>query len=153
MVLDRIEKLGLYLSADKMEKLRPVLSRLNENSEEGKYEVDGDNIFIKVLSYDTKADLAECRNEAHNAYIDIQVTLAGVEGIGVFERSALTPCDDYNEQKDVIHYTVTGAAMIADLCVAPGYFALLYPHEAHRPKETIDPKRTHIKKFVIKIKL
>ena len=84
MVLDRIEKLGLYLSADKMEKLRPVLSRLNENSEEGKYEVDGDNIFIKVLSYDTKADLAECRTEAHNAYIDIQVTLAGVEGIGVF---------------------------------------------------------------------
>lgn len=153
MVLDRIEKLGLYLSADKMEKLRPVLSRLNENSEEGKYEVDGDDLFIKVLSYDTKDNPADCRTEAHNAYIDIQVTLSGVEGIGVFERSALTPCDDYDEKKDVIHYTAAGEAMIADLCVAPGYFALLYPHEAHRPKETVDPKRTHIRKLVIKIKL
>ena len=49
MVFDKIENLGKYLDADKMAKLAPVIAQLTPDCEERKYEVDGDNIFIKAF--------------------------------------------------------------------------------------------------------
>ena len=153
MVFDKIENLGKYLPADKMAKLAPVIAQLTPDCEERKYDVDGDNIFIKAMSY-TAIDPAECKIEAHDKYIDIQVTITGSEGISVFERDALDISVPYDEAKDMLKLTAgENVYPVAHVAVNAGYFAMLWPHEAHRPKEIACPLRKEIKKYVIKVKI
>jgi len=153
MVFDKIENLGMYISADKMAKLAPVIAKLTPDCEEGTYEVDGDNIYIKAMSY-TAIDPEECKIEAHDKYIDVQVTITGCEGISVFERDALEVSVPYDPSKDMLKLKAdSNVPALAKVAVKSGYFAMLWPWEAHRPKELVCPKCADIKKYVIKIKL
>lgn len=154
MVYDRIENLGKYLSKDVMDKLAPVLEGIRPGCEERRYDVDGDNCFVKVMSYDTIADKEQCKIEAHDKYIDIQVTMEGIEGISVFERSELEVSVPYDEAKDMLKLKAPeGVYPYASLSVLPGHFAMLMPNEAHRPKENVCPDHINVKKYVIKVKL
>ena len=112
MVFDRIENLGKYLPADKMAKLAPVIAQLTPDCEERTYEVDGDNMFIKAMSY-TAIDPKDCKIEAHDKYIDIQVTITGSEGISVFERDALSVSVPYDEAKDMLKLALNGIICVS----------------------------------------
>lgn len=48
---------------------------------DGRYELDGDNVFINVMRYDTKAD--NPTPERHEKYIDIFYLLEGEEEVAV----------------------------------------------------------------------
>lgn len=152
MVFDRIEHLGNYLDAERYQKLAPILAKINPDTPDGKIEVDGDNMYISVQSYQA-LPAEQCRIEAHDRYIDIQSVISGCEGVGIFRRADLTLKVSYNDQKDVMFFETKGAVPIARVAVYPRYFVKLEPQEAHNPKQQADPNEPWIRKFVIKLKV
>ena len=148
MVFERLEHLLYYLPAYRTE-INGFLSVLSADMKDGEYPIAGSDVFARVLSYFTKPERA-CIIEAHDAYIDIQSTLVGAEGIGIFSRDSLRQKSDIDKERDVIYFL--DVEPLFTVKVNEGYFAMIFPHEAHRP-ETMVKQPEKIKKFVIKIKM
>lgn len=122
------------------------LSKLND----GKYEIDGEKNFAMVSSYMSK-ERSECRAETHRKYIDVQFIVEGEELMGY---CALNPVleieEDCAEERDAIFYK----ALIpeSDIILSQGMYAVIYPHDVHRPCCFLDqPQR--VKKVVIKVSI
>ena len=124
------------------------MEKIDANSAEGITPIDND-AYIRVMSYPTK--LAEnAKIEAHDVYVDIQFTLSGAEGISVYARENM---EIVNVKPEKDFYEYGGEAPLqAYAANYPGYFTLIFPHEAHRPQESIDRKCSVVKKGVVKIK-
>ena len=149
MIYAKISDLSKYLEQDVYTKINSFLEQVDENTPEGRYEIWGDKVYARVMSYDTGLP-EECRIEAHNKYIDIQATIVGAEGIGVYEREQLSEKGSYQQDKDVVFFEGTDAIMIAHTVNIPGYFTMLFPEDAHRPQERV-LEIEKVKKFVIKV--
>lgn len=150
MIIDKIANLKKYLSAGVYQRLIGVLSKIDADTPEGTYEIDGD-MFIKVMSYDLH-EKEECKIEAHNEFIDIQSTIVGVEGIGIFDRNELVTSVPYSSEKDVLFFFREEAKLKNNLAIYPNEFILLFPEEAHSPKQRALSHIQHVKKFVIKLR-
>jgi len=108
MVLDSLQNSSRYTS------LHPLFAKAFEyiNSvnldtlEDGKFEVDGDNIKAIVSNKNGVTAEDSCAKfECHNNYIDIQVCIKGEETMGWKPRhKCVTPNGDYNDVKDVQLY-------------------------------------------------
>lgn len=150
MVHDRLEHIGMYLPMEYRSRIKDFLAQISVDMPEERFELDGDTVYARIMSYPTKL-AAGCTIEAHNVYVDIQFTLTGGEGIDVFPRSELSEMtadaakDFYTFQADMAPQT--------SLANTPGWFTMLFPHEAHRPQESLDGKCAVVKKGVIKIKM
>jgi beta-galactosidase beta subunit len=83
MILDTIDNTRLYvgLHARFAKALEVLTDKTLSQKEDGKYAVDGDNIYYTIQRYTTKP-LNEGKLEAHRKYIDIQFLLSGVELLG-----------------------------------------------------------------------
>ena len=149
MIHDKLENLHNYIRPRDFELIKTTFLRvLSPNMEERKYDIDGDRIYAKVMSYDTK-DSSICKIEAHNVYIDIQCTITGAEGIDIYERDGLGIAEPYNTDKDVIFYEKEEKSFHAHTENLEGYFTLLLPDEAHAPQQRVG-NIEQVKKFVIK---
>ena len=94
---------------------------------EGRYEVDGDDLFYSVQSYVTNPiNLAP---EAHRKYIDIQCVLEGVETIGVAPLEDMVEEVEARPDNDIWFYH--GPTDVITLI--PGRFVVLFPGDAHAP--------------------
>lgn len=123
---------------------------LGPDAEEGITELQGRDMFARVMSYDT-VEPAGSKLEAHREYIDIQCSLVKGERIDWFPIEGLTPVSEYNSEKDVIHFKRPDFVPIS-ICVEPGMFAVFFPEDAHMPKLRIaSPQR--MKKIVVKVRL
>lgn len=151
MVYSELYNLDKYVSTDLFEYIKDFLKSVDENTEEKLYELNGEDIFARVMSYNTPPP-KECEIEAHNKYIDIQSTIVGAEGISIFERSKLIEVRPYLEEKDVALFEYREDALRAHTINVPGYFTMLFPEDAHRPQEFVRGYG-HVKKYVIKIKV
>lgn len=149
MVADTLEKLCQYLPPPVSKKILPFLESLNASMAEGEYPIDGKRIFARVMRYATKPE-DECLIEAHNCYIDIQSTLKGAEGIGVYTRAELQESISYDPKKDVAFFHSDTTWKYAQTVNLPGYFTLLFPHEAHSPMQQVGGF-SMVKKLVIKV--
>lgn len=149
VIIDKLTNLNLYITDKQMQLINKFLQELSPDMEERRYEIDGDIIFARVMSYNTSLR-DNCKIEAHNRYIDIQSSLLGCEGVDVFERASLVPLTEYSISKDVIHFKQTAEPYISVINL-PGYFSMIYPEEAHSPQISVDGKCDLVKKFVIKI--
>lgn len=114
---------------------------------EGKYEIDGTDLFAIVSSYPTKPK-EEVKWECHEKYIDIQYIAEGVELIGYAPLASMESVTPYNDVKDVAFLKGEGNYVV----VPQGYFAVFYPHDAHGPNLAVD-QSVKVKKVVVKIKL
>ena len=129
----RIDRAFAYLRATDLAALEP-----------GDYEIDGKDIYAKVLTYDTRVPENGVW-EAHRRYLDLQVMVEGAERICYAPLSRLTP-GAYDEAKDF--WRLSGAG---DSVTLPGgSFMLLWPTDGHMPCLAVD-KPEPIKKVVIKI--
>ena len=146
MVLDRIEFLHRYLPDFHIE-IDNFLKSISSCMKDGKYNIAGEKVFAQVMSYSTKPE-ADCRIEAHDLYVDIQSVITGAEGIGLFDRETLTANASYDDEKDVWFFD--SADPLNTVAVHEGWFAMIFPHEAHRPQTAVGLPN-NIKKFVIKI--
>lgn len=149
MVFDKLGNLGKYVTQEQFQKIDKFLKLLAPEMEEGFYEIDGESIYAKVMSYPTSLR-ENCKIEAHDKYIDIQSSLVGVEGIDIFNRDELIILEAYNPDKDAAFYQETKAPNASINNVA-GYFSMIFPEEAHRPKISVDQQCERVKKFVIKV--
>ncbi len=114
---------------------------------DGRHEVDGDNAYIMVSTYETNPINADRRFEAHRDYIDIQLLLEGREIIGFAEAKDLAVTDPYRPD-----YELYGMIDEFDkVILTKGKIAVIYPAEPHAPGLAANaPER--VRKVVIKVK-
>ncbi|MCF6175377.1 MAG: YhcH/YjgK/YiaL family protein [Victivallaceae bacterium] len=151
MIFDKTTNWENYFSSAIADKLRPafeLLGKLDANSTEQRYDIDGDNMFCMVASYETKA-ANEAQLEYHREYIDIQVLLAGEETIG-WALPELTPeTVAYNSDNDIAFHAYN-ATESSTVKLVPGLFAIFLTEEGHAPG-LITNQVTTVKKAVVKI--
>lgn len=148
MIYDTFENMDLYFKeTDKLYKALSFAVNFDQLQPDGRYDIDGDNIYALVMTYDTK-DIEELKFEAHKKYIDVQLLLEGEEFIDVSLNNALEVATQYSEQNDVT--MLIPPEYFTSLLLTPGNFAVLYPHDIHQPgRQTED--NTQVRKMVIKV--
>jgi len=125
------------------------LFSLDENTEEKKYYLQGEDMFAMVTSYETRSpEIAVL--ESHRKYLDIQTVIKGREGMAWFPASELAVKQPYDEQKDVEFYHCPDLR-IAHANIFPGIFAVFFPHDAHMPSLMIGDVPECVKKVVVKV--
>ena len=121
-----------------------------ENAADGKYVLDGDNLYASVQTYNSK--LKETRDfEYHNKYIDIQYIISGDEEICIANLNGTQSSIDFNEQRDVGYVKMPKHYNTAHL--TDGYYAVMFPDEAHLPGCATDDAVQEIRKIVVKVLL
>ena len=123
-------------------------SHVLKTLENGKYEIDGKNVYANVMEYDT-IPWEEASYEAHKDYTDIQYIIEGREVMTYAPVDQLTASAPYNEEKDVIKFDNSVAGLRA--AVHGGEFMIFNPWDGHKPKAA-DGMPSHVKKIVVKIK-
>lgn len=132
MILDRLENAGLYHPLGPAIKLAlDYLCRTDfSQMPDGRYELDGDNVFAIVERYRPKSP-ADARWEAHRRYTDVQYVAEGIERMGYAPLiDTLTVSQAYDPQKDIVFYRAGG-----DFFDVPaGSFVIFTPHDVHAPR-------------------
>jgi len=102
----------------------------NPDAQVGRYEISGEDCYVMIQRVQGRGH-ADPVIEAHDKYLDIHVTLSGVEEIGWKPRVACSNVtQDFNPESDAILW---GESPDFYVPVAPGQFAIVYPEDAHAP--------------------
>lgn len=118
-----------------------------ENLSDGKYYINGEDLYANVQTYQTKDD---ANFEAHRGYIDIQYMIKGGEYVGYTHISNCAVCEEYDKSRDIEFLTC--ADEIPYQLLSEGEFLLFYPQDAHKPSINPNVKNT-VKKVVVKVKI
>lgn len=113
----------------------------------GRYELQGDDIFYMVQSYDTDPD--KTISEAHKKYIDIQFMVEGEEIIGVADISDEKELTEAKEENDVWFYS----CRTEPLTLSAGKYMVLYPNDLHCPGVATKGTPMTCRKVVVKVKV
>ena len=149
MVVDRIENLGMYYALlDCLPQVRQFLMDFEkEPLPDGKHVIDGERLFALIQGYETKSPEGKLP-EAHRKYIDLQVVVDGRENIGWAPLAELKEeTEEFSKGGDIGFYS--GKIQI-QVTLNKGYFALLYPEDAHMPCLRVDGPE-NVRKIVFKI--
>ena len=112
---------------------------------DGRYEIDGDEIFASVMSY-TSAPESEKRFELHRKYIDIQYIIEGNEIVGSESIDKLSATD--GDGTDIEFFTMPEG--YDEIRLSAGELAIILPPEPHAPGiEDVEP--TPVRKVVVKV--
>lgn len=152
MILDNMKNCELYFGVNKkfQKAFDFIKTAVAENKPVGKYEIDGDELYASVQSYDSK--LAEnAKFEGHKRYIDIQYIIKGTEQMQVADISKMQTNTEYNETKDCVFYENSNEASV--LIVGEGEYAIFFPHDIHRPGMSINETPMPVEKIVVKVKI
>lgn len=96
----------------------------------GKHIIDGDNFWVNIVDSDMR-ETKDAKFEAHNKYIDIQISLSGDEVFGVKERALCTqPIGEFNDADD---YTLYGDEIETIETVNASEMIVFTPDTAHAP--------------------
>lgn len=148
MIYDKLEHIETYTGIS--ERLARGLRLLTDpdliTMAPGRYEVDGDNLFFMVQSYES--NVSNDTPEAHQKYIDIQYLVSGEELIGVGELADMTEEVKANPEKDLWLYH----GPLSQLRLGNGYFTVLFPQDAHAPGIAVS-EPAPVKKVVIKVRI
>jgi YhcH/YjgK/YiaL family protein len=149
MIIDTIENAHLYRGLS--DRLGRGLDLISDPSlaakPDGKYEIDGEDLFVLVSRYATKPK-GEIPFEAHQDYIDIQVILDGQEIIGYANTDELEVITPY--EPDIME--LADPEVFTELKVLKGMFAVFFPGDAHKPCCDLDD-RSQVFKLVFKVRV
>jgi len=116
----------------------------------GKYEIDGENLFVLIQEYETK-DISAGKWESHKLYADIQYIISGHEKMGYAEIGLLADCNDQTPAKDMLIFgTDNGNGTF--IRHTAGQFSVFFPRDGHMPNIT-DGDVCANKKAVVKVRL
>ena len=115
--------------------------------EKGSYPIDGKDIFVNIVEYDTK-EPEERFWEAHRQYSDIHFMLRGPEQIDVnfidnLEQGEFKPEEDF--------LPLEGPANCHVQLKDKGDFLICYPEDGHMTALKVDGKSATIKKAIFKV--
>jgi YhcH/YjgK/YiaL family protein len=148
MIYDRFENMLLYCQPGSRLHRALVFARdVARAVPDGRMEVDGDRLYASVATYET-GSREDRRFEAHRKYIDVQVVLEGEEVIDVSLDRDLPTLEAYDEERDVMF--LVPPQEVASLAMRPGFFAVFYPHDTHRPGCRQQGKQ-RVRKIVLKV--
>jgi len=125
------------------------LATFSPDAADGRQDIDGDNVFALVQSYDT-VPAAEKKFEAHHTHVDIQYVARGTEVIHYAPIAHMQPVMEYDAVKDYLLYA--DPAISTPLHLGPGSFAIFHPQDGHKPG-CISGASCRIKKVVIKVRI
>lgn len=147
MIVDKLKNSSFYYALnDKFEKAFKFLEENNlEEMECGRYEIDGNNLFISIMEYNTVSE-DKCLWEAHKKYIDIQYIIHGSEKMGYTNVHNINITKSYDENKDILF----GEGRGSFINVSKGEFVIFTPNDGHMPNINIDNSQ-YVKKAVVKI--
>ena len=152
MIKDNLKNAQFYYGLG--EKFKKAFEYLKSNDllklDNGKYEIDGENIFVSVQDYNTKPE-SEGKFEAHKKYADIQFIIKGEEKIGYTDVTNCTNLTNYDEEKD-IEFLKNNEPENHFAFAKEGDFLIFLPQDAHMPCISICDS-SYVKKAVVKIKL
>jgi YhcH/YjgK/YiaL family protein len=150
MIFDSLKNIGFYRGLnDRYAKAVEFLLQDNlQDLDNGKYEIDGTDVYANVMEYDT-IPWEEASYEAHKHYTDIQCILAGEELMSFEPTVNLIPAGEYNESKDVIKFNNEIRGI--DFVVRAGEYLIFQPQDGHKPK-AMNQTSSRVKKVVVKIK-
>ena len=115
--------------------------------EDRRYEVDGEDLYFFLQSYDSKP--VNDTPEAHRKYIDIQFLIQGEEKIGVAPLEDMTEEVEAHPDRDLWLYHGPASASFV---LEGDKFVVAFPGDAHAPCIAVDaPEQVH--KVVVKVKL
>ncbi len=149
MIADKIENAHLYsgLSPRIAKALELLEDKTLAEKENGRYELDGDNIFFMIQRYPTK-EKADAKFEAHKDYLDIQAILDGAETIGYAPTDELTVTEPY--KPDVMK--CADPEYFTEVRLSKGMFGIFFPSDAHKPCYHYKDQ-SNVLKAVIKVKV
>jgi biofilm protein TabA len=150
MILDRLENRRSYGSLHAgLHRGLEYLAGFDAATPDGRYPVDGDDVFAMVQSYET-APSSEKRFEAHRRHIDIQYLISGRERVLHLLAGTLEVDTPYDEGRDVEFYR--DPAVSSSVLLLPGEFAIFHPHDVHKPG-CMAGGRDPVRKVVVKVRV
>lgn len=148
MIYDKTENAQRYMGISR--NLDRALRYMTETDlaqmEDGRHEIEGDEVFVNIMQADTKADKKEY--EFHEEYYDIQIDLSGREDI-LFAQEFQEITKPYSGNGDI----GMGICTCETVChLEPGKFAICMPTEPHMPGMAAEGREERIRKAVIKVR-
>ena len=150
MIFDQLENWACYPLGPAWQKAFAFLRSLTPDAAAQRYELEGEDIYAQISSYDTIAPETTAL-ETHDIYTDIQTVLSGRERMVISPRQGLTTQTPYDPSQDIAFYEKTGRGAVS-LNLTPGTFVLFYPQDAHMPGLHPYDSPERVKKVVIKIR-
>lgn len=151
MIFDNAKNLDFYRTLGVGDRYAKAIEWLKcqdlENLAEGKYEIDGKNVYANVVAY-TTIPWEQAAYEAHENYTDIQYVIRGSEEMSYAPAEALTPSGPYNAEKDVIKFDNSNPGL--KLPTHAGEYAIFFPWDGHKPKAA-NGEPAPVKKVIVKI--
>jgi YhcH/YjgK/YiaL family protein len=145
MIFDRIENINNYKGLGRVYTALEFMAKTDfTKMPVGKYQLDGDNIYYMVQSYDTNPDKTIA--EAHKKYIDIQYIVKGEEIIAVAPIQGNKKLTEAKEEKDVYFYECDTKPVVLN----DGDFMVLYPSDLHLPGKAVE-EPCEVLKVVFKV--
>lgn len=151
MIVDKIENIATYagLSRGIVKALELLRDGNLAQKADGRYEVDGKDLFYLVSSYSSKP-VDECKFETHEKYIDVQALLAGQESMGYAPVAGLKLQTPYESSKDIAFYEKPDN--YTRIALSEGMFCVFYPHDGHMPGGRLNgPSDVH--KVILKVRI
>lgn len=144
MYIDKLENLSNYIKDQKLAKAITEFLLNSVTVEAGKHPIL-DGTFANVLEYTTKA-FETVKMEAHRKYLDLQYVVSGEEAVLKQDLDDNAPINEYNDVKDVVHYSPKSydKALLLE-----GTFGIMFPEDLHQCIAVSSP--APIKKVVVKI--
>ena len=152
MILDQIKHRALY--KDILPAIASALERAAaytpENYPGGRVDMDGDNLFLLLNTYETHAS-DSALFEAHKKYIDVMYMVEGEEIIYVKPTEKLSSVTKpYDPQVDALLANIDEDATPVRLTA--GSFIVLFPQDAHAPA-CYDSAPKTVKKIIAKVRI
>ena len=118
--------------------------------EPGRHEVDGDNIYVVALDYDTHP-LEGAKSEAHKKYIDVMWIVSGKEQLGYYPTAAHKNITmPYAEEGDCLLADIESASTMVQFYA--GDVVILFPEDGHAPGLDLDGTQ-HVQKLIAKVRV
>ena len=115
--------------------------------EDGRYEVDRDDLFYSIQSYQTNP--ANDTPEAHRKYADIQFLISGQEKMGVGALEDMTDLAEARPEGDIWFYH----GPLDEVTLSGDKFAVLFPGDAHAPSIAVNGIPAPCRKCVVKVRV
>lgn len=132
MIFDTLDNADRYASLNsRFAKAFEYLRTVDGTQELGRVDLDGDDCFAIVQTYETKLE-EKALFEAHRKYIDVQFIHSGRETIlwaplATMKEETMA----YNDEKDAALWKLVPD--MTPIHISGGQFAILYPEDAHAP--------------------
>lgn len=150
MIHDSIRNAALYLPINpRLAVAFEYVSTFDRGMDDGRYVIDGEEVFALVQSYDT-APAKEKLFESHRRHIDVQFVATGRERILHTDARELDVETPYDEEKDIVFYAEPGFS--SSILLRRGEFVILHPDDAHKPG-CMAGGRDGVKKVVVKVRI